>query len=217
MNLKACLFDLDGTLIDSMGIWQEIDLEYLSKKNIEIKIDIDKHIAGMSFTETAIFFKNEFKLEDSVKEIMNTWEEMAIEKYSKKIEFKKGAISFLKELKEKNIKIAIATSNGRKIVDTFLKERNLEKYIDKVLTSCDVKNSKPAPDIYLELARIFAVKNEECLVFEDILEGIIAGKSANMITFAVDDAFSKEDEARKRELADYYIYDFMDVKKYIKY
>lgn len=215
-KIKACLFDLDGTLIDSMGIWEEIDTEYLSKYNIELKYDIDDYIAGMSFKETAIFFKEKFLLPDSIEKIMSTWEEMAIEKY-KKVKFKTGSLEFLKELKEKGIKIAIGTSNSKRVVEEFIKARKLEKYIDEVLTSCEVENSKPAPDIYLNLANKFSLNPKECLVFEDIPAGIKAGKSAGMITFAMADEFSKDLEREKIALADYFIDDFRKVKDFIEY
>lgn len=216
MEIKACLFDLDGTLVDSMWMWPDIDREYLARFGISYKADIDKDIAGMSLTDTAKYFKERFGIKDSIEKIKADWEEMSVYKYANEVEAKLGAIEFLKDLKEKNIKIGIGTSNGRAMVNAVMKSLELDKYIDVVVTSCEVKNSKPAPDVYIKLMDILKVKASNCLVFEDIPAGIKAGKSAGAITFAMKDEFSKKQDREKRELADYFIEDFREVYDYIK-
>ena len=215
MKIKACLFDLDGTLVDSMWMWPSIDREYLSKFGIDYVKGIDKDIEGMSFTNTALYFKERFGLKDSIEKIKADWEEMSVYKYTHEVKTKKGAIEFLKDLKAKNIKTGIATSNGRAMVNAVVKSLGLDKYIDYIITSCEVENSKPAPDIYLKLMDIFEVKPSECLVFEDIPAGIKAGKEAGAITFAMEDEFSKLQKEKKIELSDYYIEDFREVYDYI--
>ena len=215
MKIKACLFDLDGTLVDSMWMWPSIDREYLSKFGIDYVKGIDKDIEGMSFTNTALYFKERFGLKDSIEKIKADWEEMSVYKYTHEVKPKKGAIEFLKDLKAKNIKTGIATSNGRAMVNAVVKSLGLDEYIDYIITSCEVKNSKPAPDIYLKLMDIFEVKPSECLVFEDIPAGIKAGKKAGAITFAMEDEFSKLQKEKKIALSDYFIEDFREVYDYI--
>ena len=215
MKIKACLFDLDGTLVDSMWMWPSIDREYLSKFGIDYVKGIDKDIEGMSFTNTALYFKERFGLKDSIEKIKADWEEMSVYKYTHEVNPKKGAIEFLKDLKAKNIKTGIPTSNGRAMVNAVVKSLGLDKYIDYIITSCEVKNSKPAPDIYLKLMDTFEVKPSECLVFEDIPAGIKAGKAAGAITFAMEDEFSKLQKEKKIELSDYFIEDFREVYDYI--
>ncbi len=216
MEIKACLFDLDGTLVDSMWMWPAIDKEYLERFQIAYRDDIDKDIAGMSFTETAKYFKTRFSLPDSIEKIKADWEEMSVYKYANEVDLKKGALEFLKSLRAKGIKTGIGTSNGRAMVETVVRALGLDAYIDKIITACEVKKGKPAPDIYLELAAFFSLKPEECLVFEDIPAGILAGKRAGIRTFAVEDDFSAPLREEKRRLADYYIEDFMQVYDYIK-
>ena len=101
------------------------------------------------------------------------------------------------------------------MVNAVVKSLGLDKYIDYIITSCEVENSKPAPDIYLKLMDTFEVKPSECLVFEDIPAGIKAGKAAGAITFAMEDEFSKLQKEKKIELSDYFIEDFREVYDYI--
>lgn len=213
-NIKAVIFDLDGTLVDSMWMWKSIDVEYLGKKGIAVPADIQafqEELEGMGFTETAVFFKNRFQIEDSLEEIKKTWILMAEEKYSKEVPLKPGVREFLEELKNRNIPVGISSSNSRDLIVTVLKAHGIEKYFDCITTCCEVPNSKPAPDVYLKTAQGLQIEPKDCLVFEDVPMGIMAGKNAGMQVCAVEDAYSKRQEAEKRRLADYYIEDYYEV------
>ena len=213
-NIKAVIFDLDGTLVDSMWMWKSIDVEYLGKKGIAVPADIQafqEELEGMGFTETAVFFKNRFQIEDSLEEIKKTWILMAEEKYSKEVPLKPGVREFLEELKNRNIPVGISSSNSRDLIVTVLKAHGIEKYFDCITTCCEVPNSKPAPDVYLKTAEGLKAEPKDCLVFEDVPMAIMAGKNAGMQVCAVEDAYSKRQEAEKRRLADYYIEDYYEV------
>lgn len=210
---KAAIFDLDGTLIDSMGMWKQIDIEYLGRFQIPLPKTLQKDISGMSFTETAVYFKETFQIPDSIEEIKATWNEMAMYKYTHEVPLKPGVLDFLKLLKAKGIKTGIATSNSVELVRAVLKSLEVEEYFDEVHTSCEVPKGKPAPDIYLLVADCLQVAPEHCIVFEDIPEGILAGKRAGMQVCAIEDEFSKSMEQEKRELADYYIVDYTELVK----
>ena len=172
---------------------------------------LNKEIEGMSFTETAEYFIRTFRLSETVDELKDIWNRIALDKYAYETPLKPGADDFLKYLKEHHIKTGIATSNSRLLLDVFLKERHLEPYIDAVTTSCDVNKGKPEPDVYLKTAEKLQVKPEHCLVFEDIPTGILAGKRAGMQVCAVEDNYSIHLTAEKKALADYYITDFRQV------
>lgn len=210
-NIEAVIFDLDGTLVDSMWMWREIDVEYLSQFDIEVPSDLQQAVEGMSFSETAQYFKERFNLPDPVEVIKMEWNKMAWDKYGNEVPLKKGVIEFLEELRSRGIKTGIATSNSKELVEHVLRSLNITEYFDSVRTSCEAKKGKPAPDIYLLVADDLQVDPKDCLVFEDLALGIMAGKGAGMRVCTVFDPYSEDDRDRKRELADYYIDTYFDI------
>ena len=210
-DIEAAIFDLDGTLVDSMWMWEEIDKEYLSRFSISLPDGLQKEIEGMSFTETAFYFKEKFKLMDPIDKIKEDWNRLAWDKYATKVPMKKGVVSFLDYCKQNGIKMGIATSNSTELVQNIVKVHGLHDYFQVIKTSCDAKKGKPAPDIYLLVAKELGVHPGNCLVFEDIVPGIMAGKSAGMKVCAVEDEYSKHQRNQKKELADYYIHEFQQI------
>lgn len=210
-NIQAIIFDLDGTLVNSMWVWDEIDIEFLSKRGLTLPATYQKEIEGMSFTETAVYTKELFQLPESVEELKTIWNQMALEKYTKNVPLKPGVEVFLKYCKMHNISMGIATSNSRELVDAVVRAHALEDYIQVIVTSCEVAKGKPAPDVYLKVAKRLDIPPKHCLVFEDVPMGILAGKNAGMKVCAVEDAFSEDQRNEKRMLADYYISSYEEV------
>ncbi len=211
-DVEAVLFDLDGTLIDSMWMWKQIDIEYLGSFGIELPEDLQQSIEGMSFSETATYFKKRFMIPDSEDEMKDKWNRMAWDKYEHEVPLKPGVLSLLTWCKERQIPMGIGTSNSIELVDVCLNSLGVLDYFDSIHTSCEVAQGKPAPDIYLLVARDLGVSPKHCIVFEDVVSGIQAGKAAGMKTCAVYDKGSYDNEDKKRALADYYIEDFEVLK-----
>ncbi len=205
---EAVIFDLDGSLVDSMWIWKAIDIDYLGKYGISLPLDLQHRIEGMSFHETAIFFKEEFHLDEELDVIKNTWNEMAMDYYVNRVPLKPGIPAFLAYCKEHGIKLGIATSNSRELMDAIAKVHGLDNYFSYICTGSEIHRGKPFPDIYLTVAKGLGVSPEKCLVFEDIIAGIQAGKSAGMTVCAVEDEYSADAREEKKRLADYYIEDY---------
>ncbi len=210
-NKRAAIFDLDGTLVDSMWMWKDIDIEYLGRYGYGLPENLQREIEGMSYTETAVYFKETFQIPESLEQIKRTWYEMAREKYAKEVPFKPGAPAFLERMASRGVPMGIATSNGRELVDAVSASLGLKNYISVISTACDVNKGKPAPDIYLHVARQLQVPPCDCLVFEDVPMGILAGKNAGMEVCAVEDAASYKQDIQKRKLADYYIRDYQEI------
>lgn len=208
---KALLFDMDGTLIDSMGMWKDIDIEYLARYGKELPDDLQKCIEGMNFKETAVYMKHRFDIPDSVEKIMDDWNYMAEYKYSNEIEMKPGSIELLKWAKNNNIKLAISTSNSRFLVNALVKSKGIEDYFDYILTGDEIHKSKPNPDVYLTVAEKLGVDPSDCLVFEDIVAGIMAGKNAGMDVCAIEDNYSKGDREKKMAMSDFYLDSYLDI------
>lgn len=208
---KAVLFDLDGTLVDSMWVWRNIDIDFLSAIGQELPADLQKCIEGMSFTETAEYFKKRFSIDDDVEDIKKKWNQMAYDKYTSEVKLKKGAKEFLARLKSDGIRIGIASSNSVTLIEGALKAEGVLEYFDAITTGCEAGAGKPAPDIYLLAAKKVGIAPSECLVFEDIPMGIMAGNSAGMTTVAVEDDYSHGMRKEKERLAKYFIEDYTEI------
>lgn len=210
-DFKAVIFDLDGTLIDSMWVWTELDKKFFAERNMTMPKNLATEIEGLSMQETAIYFINTFQLSYTVKELIEIWNDMAAWEYTHTVNYKDGAFQFLKRMKEKGLKTGIATSNSRELVKMVDERLGFLPYIDVLVTANEVPKGKPAPDIYLKVADALCTAPEDCLVFEDIPGGILAGNNAGMTTCAVQDDFSAHLEANKRQLADYFINSFEEI------
>lgn len=212
-NIDAVIFDIDGTLVDSMHVWTDIDVIFLEKYHLEEPENFHEGMEGKSYSETAQYFLDLFpELPHTKQELEDEWHEMAFEIYTKELQLKKGAYDFIVDMHKAGIKLGIATSNSRDLAEGLLMNTGVWQYLDAVWTSDEAKAGKPAPDVYLKVAESLGVKPERCLVFEDVPNGILAGINAGMKVCAVEDPFSKPQEERKKELADYYIQDYDDIK-----
>lgn len=210
-NIDAVIFDLDGTLVDSMWMWRSIDIEYLARFGIEMPLELQSCIEGKSFSETAVYFKERFQIPDDLEQIKSDWNKMAWEKYCNEVPLKDGVSELLQHLKEKGIPAGIATSNSRELVELIVKKHGIEDYFGSIRTSCEVAKGKPSPDIYLLVAKDLGVAPERCLVFEDVLQGVMAGKNANMKVCAVYDEYSEKDQEEKIKRSDYYVHSMSEV------
>lgn len=211
-HTDALIFDLDGTLIDSMWVWVAIDKEYLAKYHLTEPDDFYANMEGKSYIEVARYYQDVFpELSLSVDEIMEEWTEMAHEMYMTKVPLKKGAKKFLQEVKQRGIRTGIATSNEKAMVLDTLRALGVEDLFDSVRSACEVSSGKPSPDVYLLVAKDLEVDPKRCLVFEDVPMGILAGKNAGMRVCAVEDEFSNSQLVKKKELADFYIKDYDDL------
>lgn len=216
-NIKAVIFDMDGSLIDSMWIWKDIDIEYLSRygyhMNSETVREFQANIQGMSFYETAVWVKEHYKIPKTIEEMMDDWNKMAWDKYENQVFLKPGALEFLEECKRRDIKLGIATSNSRELVENVMQARKIQKYFQVIVTGSEIIHGKPAPDIYLTVAKALEADCCDCLVFEDIPAGITAAKRAGMKVCAVKDEYSMHLQDEKISMADYYIEDYYGLFK----
>ena len=207
-DFEAVIFDLDGSLVDSMWMWRAIDIEYLGNHGIEAPATLQKDIGGRSFVETAVYFKERFGLEDSIEKIGDDWNRMAWDKYTNEVPLKEGAFEFLRLCDEKGIKLGIASSNSTELIEQVLVSHGIKGKFGSVKSGTQIKKGKPAPDVYLAVADELGASPSRCLVFEDLVDGIKAGKNAGMTVVAVSDDYSRHSDDIKKELADCYIEDY---------
>ena len=211
INLKdfeAVIFDLDGSLVDSMWMWKAIDIEYLAGHGIEAPKTLQKDIGGRSFVETARYFKDRFNLSDSIEKIGDDWNKMAWDKYTNEVPLKEGVSELLDRCMQNGIKLGIASSNSTELINQVLSSHGIKDKFQSVKSGTQVVKGKPAPDIYLTVAEELGAEPSRCLVFEDLVDGIKAAKNAGMTVVAVSDDYSRHSDDVKKELADDYIEDY---------
>ncbi|MDD4310074.1 MAG: HAD family phosphatase [Candidatus Cloacimonetes bacterium] len=213
IKYKAIIFDLDGTLIDSMQLWRSVDAEFLNSRGITVPADLFAHLPhGNSFVQTAQYFKDRFALPDSVQSIMQEWTDMVCHHYETSIQLKPGVKGLITELVCLEIQIGLGTSNSLELAQKSLIYNGIWDYFKCAVTGDLHLKGKPFPDIYLLAAERLGVSPIECLVIEDTLTGVQAGKAAGMSVFAIYDEDSREHHNRIQELADGFYMDYASLQ-----
>lgn len=208
---KGAIFDMDGTLMDSMWMWKDIDIEFLARHNLEMPEGLQTEIEGMSMPETAAYFRERFGLTDSIEQLIAEWNEMAIGFYRTRVRLKKGALELLREMKARGMKTGIATSNSIELTRECLAANRAEELFDTVRTAREVPRGKPSPDIYLSVASEWGIDPADLIVFEDIPNGALAGKRAGMEVIAVADDYALPRREELKQIADLFIEDFTQI------
>lgn len=212
-NMKAAVFDLDGTLLNSMHIWNEIDCAFLTRRGIPVPADYMLEVAHLGSYQTAIYTKERFGLPESPEEMIAEWLEMAIRFYSEEVTLKNGAFEYLSALRERGVKLAVATANSPDLYLPALRRTKTLPLFDAVVNIDEVKRTKGFPDIYFLACERLGVRAAETAVFEDIYLGVKGAKDGGFYTVGVYDKTSAADETRIRALADRYILDFTEMMK----
>lgn len=207
---KAAIFDLDGTLIDSMGVWNQIDIDFLGKRGYAVPDDYLKGIACLGFEAAADYTIQRFGFSETREEIIKEWFDMAIYEYSNNVELKKGVKSYLEQLKEQGVKMAIATASHENLVLPVLKHHGILEWFENITTVQEVPRGKGFPDVYDKAAMRMQVCPKECIVYEDILQGIQGAKAGGYRAIGVYDSHSVHDMEQMKALADGYIMDFIN-------
>ncbi|MFT8356847.1 MAG: HAD family phosphatase [Bifidobacterium aquikefiri] len=208
---KAAIFDLDGTLLDSMRVWDVMDVKFFAGRGIECPQDFSKSVASMQFHEIAVYVKQRFHFSDTPEELMAIWNRMAAYEYAHNVVPKPHAVAYVRHLHETGAKLAIATTLPPTLREPAMKHAGLAPYVHTVCSTGDGNcRGKEYPDIYLYAARLLGVRPESCTVFEDLLTAVHSAQSAGMQTWAMYDASSEKDWAAIQLIADGTLNDFSD-------
>lgn len=210
-TIKAAIFDLDGTLVDSMWVWEQIDIDFLKSKGYTPPKDLKDDITHLTFRQTAEYFKDRFNLSDSIDEITDTWNNMAYDFYSSKVKLKEGVIPFFNKLKSLNIKIGLATSNSLPLLEATLKNNGIYHLFDAITVTDEVKKSKENPDVYLLCANKLNVSPKNCVVFEDIIAAVNGAKLAGMKVIGIYDKASEYQKEILTQTCDRYILNYNEL------
>jgi len=179
LKVRAVIFDIDGTLIDSLDVIAESLVEAAKEIGYNIESKDVKKLIGMPGKEIV---KQLLKVSDpqQIKEILEKWEKNQRKIYAKRVKLYPKVKETLEYLKSRGFKLAAATSLTSDKAKEILRMFNIEKYFDTYVAADDVKEGKPSPDVFLEAVRRLDVKNEECIVVGDTEYDILAAKAAKM-------------------------------------
>ncbi|OOM74537.1 2-deoxyglucose-6-phosphate phosphatase [Clostridium puniceum] len=179
--MKAVIFDMDGVIIDSEPIHLEVDIQTMKDLDCNIsKEELNKYVGTTNeymFTD----IKNRYKINKSIEEIISYRVEIAKRKIIKSdLEPIEGIRELLKDLKNKNIPAAIASSSPRDFIEVVVSKFRLNDYFSYIVSGEEVANGKPAPDVYIETAKKLGIPPKDCIVIEDSKNGVLAAKAASM-------------------------------------
>lgn len=231
-NLDLVIFDLDGTLIDSNGVNNQLDVELArslgeNKSEEEILKERDNifkiNNTGDIYLNYCEYLKTKYKSNLSKEEILQFRRNLS-KKVSKHIKYKPEADLMIKYLKSQNIKIALGTVSRRETIDIYINENehirnkcNIKEYFDFIITKDDVVLKKPNPEVYNKILEKFNIKDlTKCVVIEDSLTGILAAKNANLNVIAIYDKYADKDRDKINELADCKVANFKELLELFK-
>ena len=185
--LRAVIFDLDGVLADSEPWWNQIDARLLSEYGVSYRGEYHREVLGVSYRLAVEFYKKAFGLSASIEELMRRRGEIATEFFANRVGLFPSTKRTLERLRDMKVRLAIATSSVSASARPFLDRHGLTPFFDGIVTGDEIERGKPDPDIYLRAAKKLGIGADACLVIEDALSGIAAGKAAGMRVAAIPD------------------------------
>ena len=202
---KGVIFDLDGTLVNSMRVWENADFVLAERYGFVPDEEYWSKVTSLSFLEGAAYITDRYNLNKTAAEIADELYETALHDYKYNIELKPGAENLLKMLNEDGLKVAIATSNVEEMTHAVLKRNGVFEYINAFAYCDQVGKNKAYPDVYEAAAKALGLKAEECYVFEDVPYALEGAKKAGAEVIGVFDEYSAAKEEEMRRKADRYI------------
>lgn len=210
-NIKYIIFDMDGTLIDSMSAWDDVGEKVLLENNKIPEKNLIDTLNKMTFDESAKYLIENYNLEISLEEIKNRFYEIVKYKYENTIYLKEGVVEFLEKCKKNNIKMAILTASNREISEIVLKRLDILKYFDFIMTTEEENLTKKDEKIYIRALKKLNASIKETAIFEDMLYSLEISNSIGIMTIGVFDKSSIKDIEKIKKNSNLFIYSFKDL------
>lgn len=205
------IFDMDGTLIDSNGVWKEVDIAFLKKRGFPYTKEYYQGVAHTIFPKAAVFTKAYCNLSESTDEIIAEWMEMAGDAYATRVPVKPGVRAYLEQCRQKGERMIVLTSAVPEHCRSALTHLGLMPFFETIFFAHDLGLDKKDPDIFLLAAKECGVKPADCTLYDDSLDACRGAKAADMRTIGVYDPYFDVSESEMRKLCDGYIRSFTEL------
>lgn len=216
MNKEFIIFDFDGTLVDSMKYWDSLAEDYLKSLGITRNLEtLKKEIQTMTLSQSANYFKEKFKIKDSIQKIYGDMVQIINNHYIYDIALKEGVSEYLKKLYKKNVKMCIASSSEKILIEKAIQRLEVEKYFEFIITCGEIGFGKDKPNIYKACADKFKAKYRDIAVYEDSLFALETAKKAGFFTVGVKDIWQEKDFDQIKKISDEIISDFKIESSYL--
>ena len=215
-EINAVIFDMDGTLIDSTGLWHEIDMLFFAKRGMELPKDYAQKIVHLGLRKAAELTRELYGVKETPDEIIQEWRQMALDMYHNDVELKPGAIALLETLKSNGLKLAIATANDAELYMPCIMRLGIGDYFDFIADVNSSKEGKNSAKIYLDLTEKMNSKPENTLVLEDMPTCIKTVYDAGFVTVAVADKASEKFDEDKKTNSHLFINNFQELINILK-
>ena len=210
--IKGAIFDIDGTLLDSMPVWENAGARYLATLGIKARSDLKERLDALSLPEGALYMQTEYKLSVTIEEILEGVNQVVKDFYFKEAVLKPGVCDLIQKLKKNQVRLIIATATDAEMAKSALIRNGIWKYFDGMITCEEAGAGKTSPKVF-ELAREhLQTKKEETWVFEDSLYAVKTASKAGFPVCSIYDAYSRDNTEEIRTFSDIYVKDFYEIE-----
>lgn len=209
MNIKGAIFDMDGTLLDSMHIWQNLGEIYLKKRGLKMEPGLMEKFCTMTLEEAVDYLRIRYELKETTEELIGEVNQLLEDFYRKEVKEKPGIRAILEELRQRGVSMCVASATDAYLVEYALEHTVLREYFGEIFCCKDVGEGKRSDKIYQMARESLGTSVEETVVFEDALYAAETAKRAGFTLVAIKDNF-EENQERLKEIADYYFMDWRE-------
>jgi HAD superfamily hydrolase (TIGR01509 family) len=214
--IRGAIFDADGTLLDSMPIWSGVGSGYLRSMGIEAREDLDERFKDMSLYQSALCLKEEYELPLSIEEIGAGINKMVDHLYAESVELKPGVMALLEELKNRGVKMCVATASEAYQISMALERCGAAHYFEKVLSCVDIGHGKDEPHIFYEAMNVLGTGKEDTFLFEDAVYSVRTAKAEGIKSIGIYEQTMPQ-QAELMELTEFYIKDYRELDDFWNY